>query len=75
LFSTSYDESLATLKFADRAKNIFSVVKPNEILAFDENLISKLTAEVNSLKEILSIRKRKGIISDFEEKFLKLQVK
>jgi hypothetical protein len=64
---------LRTLKFADRAKSIFVKVMPNEISPNDEGLIKKLTSEINTLKEIINIRKKRGIITDIEMEFIKLK--
>ena len=72
-FRVNYDESVSTLKFADRAKSVLTKVKPNEIMAYDEDLINKLTKEINSLKEILSIRKKRGTYGEIEDQFTKLK--
>lgn len=69
----NYDESLSTLKFADRAKSVFSKIKPNEILAADQDLIKKLTDEINNLKQILSIRKKRGNFGEVENQFIRLK--
>lgn len=61
------------MKFADRAKNVFSRIQPNEILAADQGLIKKLTEEINNLKQILSLRKRRGNYGDIENQFVKLK--
>jgi hypothetical protein len=49
------EETISTLKFADRAKQVMVKVSANEINAADEELVSKLTREVNYLKEILDL--------------------
>ena len=61
------------MKFADRAKSVFSRIQPNEIQASDQGLIKKLTDEINNLKEILSLRKRRGNYGDIENQFVKLK--
>lgn len=63
-----------TLKFADRAKCIMQKIKPNYIMAFDENLIKRLQIEIKSLKEVLNIRKKRGQFNNFEDELLRLKV-
>ncbi len=69
----NYDETVSTLKFADRAKSVLTKVRPNEVMAYDENLINKLTKEINELKSILAIRKKRGNYGEFEDQLLKLK--
>jgi hypothetical protein len=69
----NYDETVSTLKFADRAKSVLTKVKPNEVMAYDENLINKLTKEINELKSILAIRKKRGNYGEFEDQLVKLK--
>jgi hypothetical protein len=57
------DETISTLKFADRAKQVMVKVSANEMNAVDDALIIKLQKEVQHLKEILNL-KRKGGASD-----------
>jgi hypothetical protein len=64
---------LSTLKFADRAKSVMTKVKPNEITAFDPDLVKKLMSEINYLKEILAMRKKNGTVKSIEDQFLKLK--
>ncbi len=64
---------MSTLKFADRAKSVLTKVRPNEIVAYDADVINKLTKEINSLKEILSIRKKRGTFGEIEDQFTKLK--
>jgi hypothetical protein len=64
---------VSTLKFADRAKSVLTKVRPNEIVAYDADVINKLTKEINSLKEILSIRKKRGTFGEIEDQFTKLK--
>ncbi len=42
-------------------------------MAYDENLINKLTKEINELKSILAIRKKRGNYGDFENQLIKLK--
>lgn len=51
------DETISTLKFADRAKSVMQRVKRNEINAKDDALVQKLQREVQYLKELLQMRK------------------
>ncbi|CDW90867.1 kinesin motor domain containing protein [Stylonychia lemnae] len=66
------DESISTLKFADRAKQVMTNVKVNEINAHDDALVQKLQKEVQALREVLAIR-RKGQNSDIQSQFLRLK--
>ena len=66
------EETISTLKFADRAKEVMSTVKANEVNASDDALIQKLQKEVQHLKEILSLR-RKGNKSDIECQLMDLK--
>jgi len=68
------DESINTLKFAERAKHIVTEVKANKIEAQDAELVQKLQKEIKYLKEILNIR-RKGTsaINQVHNKLLILQ--
>ena len=49
----SIEETISTLKFADRAKCVMQRVKKNEINAKDDALVQKLQKEVLYLKELL----------------------
>ena len=62
------------MKFADRAKSIMHKIKPNEIMAYDENLIRRLQNEINNLKDVLNIRKKRGKFNDVEDELLRLKV-
>jgi hypothetical protein len=53
------DETISTLKFADRAKRVSMKIKKNEINARDDALIQKLQKEIVYLKDLLRM-KRKG---------------
>jgi hypothetical protein len=50
-------------------------VRPNEILAYDENLIRRLQNEINSLKEVLNLRKKRGQFNQMENELLRLKVR
>jgi hypothetical protein len=69
--SHSADETVSTLKFADRARNIMQKVKRHEINASDDAIITKLHKEITFLKEILIIR-QKGTVGDMSTKILRL---
>lgn len=60
------DETISTLKFADRAKQIMVKVAANEMNAVDDAFIQKLQKEIQHLKEILNL-KRKGGASDIHQ--------
>lgn len=60
------DESLSTLKFADRAKSVMVKVKANEVNASDDALVAKLQREVQHLREVLNLR-RKGDPHDMSQ--------
>ena len=55
------DETISTLKFADRAKCIMQKFKKNEFDAKDIALIQKLQREVQHLKEILQLKSKGGV--------------
>ena len=76
---SSYDETISTLKFADRAHSLFTKLEINTNVAGIKGLtisnvnldnknsgiiIDKLTKEVNELKQLLNIRQRNGIVND-----------
>ena len=52
------EESISTMKFADRASMVLQRVKKNEINAKDDALIHKLQSEINYLKELLQLKKK-----------------
>ena len=56
----SIEETISTLKFADRAKCVLQHVKRNEINAKDDHLIQRLQKEVQYLKELLTVKKTRG---------------
>lgn len=66
------EETISTLKFADRAKQIMVKVSANEMNAADDVLVQKLQKEVQHLKEILNL-KRKGGASDITQQLLQLK--
>ena len=54
------EETISTLKFADRAKQILVKVQANEINAADDAVIKRLQQEVHHLKDILNLRRKGG---------------
>lgn len=61
------EETISTLKFADRAKQVMVKVKKNEVSAMNDQLITKLQKEIQHLKTLLNL-KRKGGIQELEQK-------
>lgn len=62
------DETISTLKFADRAKQIMQNVKKNEVSATNDKLVRKLLREVDHLREILNLKKAGGPLKEVNEK-------
>jgi hypothetical protein len=65
-------ETISTLKFADRAKQIMVKVSANQVNAADDALVLKLQREVQHLKEILNLN-RKGGVLDVHQQLLSLK--
>lgn len=65
------EETISTLKFADRARQVMVKVKKNEISATNDIVINKLQKEIQHLKTLLNL-KRKGGIQELEQKIWKL---
>ncbi len=57
------EETISTLKFADRAKNVMQRVKRQEVNAYEDAIINKLQREITFLKEVLNM-KQKGTGTD-----------
>lgn len=66
------EETISTLKFADRAKKILVKVQANEMLAADDARIQQLQKEVQYLKDILNM-KRKGGANELTTQLLQLK--
>lgn len=66
------EETISTLKFADRAKKILTKVTANQISAADDALVMKLQREITHLKDILNL-KRKGGANDVHQQLLTLK--
>jgi hypothetical protein len=66
------EETISTLKFADRAKKILQKVSANQVSAADDALVLKLQREIQHLKDILNL-KRKGGAQDLHQQLLSLK--
>ena len=66
------DESISTMKFADRAMKIHAKALANEINPEDDKLVQKLRREVMHLREILQMRSDKKQI-DINNELLNLK--
>ena len=66
------EETISTLKFADRAKKIMTKVSANAVSAQDDALVNKLQKEIQHLKDILNL-KRKGGAHDLHQQLLILK--
>ncbi len=66
------EETISTLKFADRAKQILVKVQANEMNADDDARIQQLQKEVQYLKDILNM-KRKGGANELTQQLLQLK--
>ena len=75
----NFEESISTLKFADRAHEIMIKVTPNQIEneEFDPSKggkeFTKIYNELNELKQLLNIRKKRGTLDPIQEELLKLK--
>ena len=56
-------ETISTLKFADRAKQIMIKVQANAVSAADDALVLKLQREVQHLKDILNLSRKGGVLN------------
>lgn len=65
------EETISTMKFADRAKQVMVRAKANKINGSDDALVKRLQREVQHLRDILSIR-RKGGQGELAEQLLAL---
>ncbi|CDW78383.1 kinesin motor domain containing protein [Stylonychia lemnae] len=66
------EETISTLKFADRAKQILVKIQANEMNAADDARITQLQKEVQYLKDILNM-KRKGGANELTTQLLQLK--
>lgn len=70
--SNYIEETINTLKFADRAKQVLVNIRKNEISATNDLLVSKLQKEVQHLRSVLSLN-RKGGLEDLSQQMLALK--
>ena len=72
----NFEETISTLKFADRAHSIMTKVSMNQ-LNKDEGVSSKefnkICSELSQLKQLLNIRKKRGTLEPIQEELLKLK--
>ena len=73
----NFDETLSTLKFADRAHSIMTKVSMNKLTDKDEGFkskeFSKICDELFQLKQLLNIRRKRGTLEPIQEELLKLK--
>ena len=73
----NFDETLSTLKFADRAHSIMTKVSMNKLSNKDEGFKSKefnkICDELFQLKQLLNIRRKRGTLEPIQEELLKLK--
>ena len=73
----NFEETISTLKFADRAHSIMSEVSMNQLDNKDESVNSKefnkIREELYQLKQLLNIRRKRGTLEPIQEELLKLK--
>ena len=73
----NFEETLSTLKFADRAHSIMTKVSMNKLSNKDEGFKSKefnkICDELFQLKQLLNIRRKRGTLEPIQEELLKLK--
>ena len=75
----NFEETINTLKFADRAHEVMTSVTPNQIIDDDifkegnRKEIKKLYKELFELKQLLLIRAKRGNLNPLQEQLLKLK--
>ena len=73
----NFEETISTLKFADRAHSIMTKVSMNKMNNLDEGVKSKeftkICEELFQLKQLLNIRKKRGTLEPIQEELLKLK--
>lgn len=67
------DETISTLKFADRAKQVMTKVRANNMEASNDKLVNKLQSEIRHLREVLNIR-NKGNKHDLQSQVVSLKM-
>lgn len=66
------DETINTLKFADRARQVMVKVRKNEVSATNDDLVQNLQREIQYLKDMLQVKKNGGI-SELHNQLLALK--
>ena len=73
----NFEETISTLKFADRAHSIMTKVSMNQLTSKDDGFKSKefnkICDELFQLKQLLNIRKKRGTLEPIQEELLKLK--
>ena len=72
----NFEETVSTLKFADRAHSIMTKVSMNQLGKDDGNNskeFNKICDELFQLKQLLNIRKKRGTLEPIQEELLKLK--
>jgi Kinesin motor domain len=65
------EETISTLKFADRAKNVMQRVRKTELNVHEDATVNKLQREISFLKEVLML-KQKGTVNEMSSKVIRL---
>ena len=73
----SFDETVSTLQFADRAHSIMTQVSMNQINDRNPGInpkeFNKICDELSQLKQLLYIRKKRGTLEPIQEELIKLK--
>ena len=76
---SNFDETLSTLKFADRAHSVMAKISPSDVNISDNYtnednaMIKKLTNELNEMKQLLNLRVKRGTIEPLQKEIMKLK--
>ena len=76
---SNFEETLSTLKFADRAHSVMAKISPSDINISDNYtnednaMIKKLTNELNEVKQLLNLRVKRGTIEPLQKEIMKLK--
>ena len=61
-------ETISTLKFADRAKNVMQRVRRNELISAEsDQVVTKMQTEIAFLKEMLTIKQNDGLSKQIKD--------
>ena len=72
----NFEETISTLKFADRAHSIMTKVSMNQLnkdKGVSSKEFNKICSELSQLKQLLNIRKKRGTLEPIQEELLKLK--